>query len=552
MIDDEVRRLRSCIRDLVALSALPAVWVGRSAEDILGGLLDVVRSMLRLELVYVRLALEDEATVLERASGARTDLARQGAAIGRALTGRLTGAEGDVADVVSPLDGRPLRAVSLPFTVGAQPGLLIAADGRRDFPTDTDRLLLSVAVNQGAVALQGARLLADNARLAHEARETNRMKDEFLATLSHELRTPLNAILAWTRLLRSTTLNAATTARGVDTIERNAYTQAQLVEDLLDLSRIVSGKLSVELLPVALPALVDAAVDAVAATADAKRVRLERRVEDTVGLVLGDASRLQQVLGNLLSNAVKFTPSGGRIDVVLQLRGTEAEIVVSDTGQGIEPRFLPEVFDRFRQADASTTRRSTGLGLGLAIVRHLVEAHGGRVFAASEGPGRGAQFTVVLPLAVLDTPVLRAAGLPLSSVAVSLDDLHVLLVDDDVASLDVLALVLRRCGARVTAATSVTEALDVVVSDPPDAVVSDIGMPERDGYALIGELRRVDEVAGRRTPALALTAYAGLANGQRVLAAGFDVHLPKPTDPFRIAHQVRSLVSERRARRQAS
>ena len=552
MTDDEVRRLRSCIRDLVALSALPAVWVGRNADDILGGLLDVVRSMLRLELVYVRLAAEDGATALERASGARTDLAHQGVAIGRALTPRLTEGAGDVADVTSPLDGRPLRAVGLAFAVGAQPGLLIAADGRRDFPTDTDRLLLSVAVNQGAIALQSARLLADNARLAREARETNRMKDEFLATLSHELRTPLNAILAWTRLLRSTTLDPATTARGVDTIERNAYTQAQLVEDLLDLSRIVSGKLSVELLPVALPAIVDAAVDAVAATADAKRVRLERRVEDTVGLMFGDASRLQQVLGNLLSNAVKFTPAGGRVDVVLRRRGTEAEIVVSDTGQGIEPRFLSQVFDRFRQADASTTRRSTGLGLGLAIVRHLVEAHGGRVFVESEGPGRGAQFTVVLPLAALDTPAPPPVESPASSVAVRLDDLHVLLVDDDVASLEVLAFVLRRCGARVTAATSVTDALDVMVGDPPDAVVSDIGMPERDGYALIEELRRADAATGRRTPALALTAYAGLANGQRVLAAGFDVHLPKPTDPFRIAHQVRSLVGDPRAGRHAS
>jgi PAS domain S-box-containing protein len=384
----------------------------------------------------------------------------------------------------------------------------------------------------------------DNSRLYREAQNANRMKDEFLATLSHELRTPLNAIVGWTQLLRVGALDKAEAQRAIETIDRNARAQAQLIEDILDVSRIISGKLQLEMGPVDLGPVVLAAVDAIRPGAEAKQIVIEKDLASGV-VVAGDPDRLQQVFWNLLSNATKFTPRGGRLQVRLARANGQAEVTVVDTGAGIEPEFLPHVFERFRQADASSTRAHRGLGLGLAIVRHLTELHGGTVHATSAGRDQGSTFTVVFPLAGLDLPAAPSRGAGDAADSVALDGIKVVVVDDEPDGRDVIEATLSRLGARVLTASSSRDAMDLISREHPDVLVADIEMPIMDGYALLRWLRSQPPAEGGETPALALTGYARAEDRRNALAAGFQAHLTKPVRPEDVARTVRRLAQAR-------
>jgi signal transduction histidine kinase len=385
-------------------------------------------------------------------------------------------------------------------------------------------------------------------RARDAAEEANRAKDEFLAVVSHELRTPLTPILSWTRMLRARTLDTRAETRAFEVIERNARSQAQLIDDLLDVSRIIAGKVRLDMQQLELRPLVDAAVEAVRPAAEAKDIRLQVLADPRAGAVSGDPERLQQVFWNLLSNAIKFTAKGGRVQVHLQRVNSHIEVAVGDTGQGIRPEFLPYVFDRFRQADSSTTRRHGGLGLGLAIVRHIVELHGGRVRADSAGEGQGATFTVELPIALLHAPASadrvhpKAGGQVRFAPSPVLRGLRILVVDDEPDTLETVATLLAQCGADVISADTASEGLERVREWRPDLLVSDIGMPGQDGYALIRNVRALPAEQGGNTLALALTAYARVEDRLKVLSAGFQMHVPKPIEPAELIALVASLA----------
>ncbi|PYQ06640.1 MAG: hypothetical protein DMF83_11880 [Acidobacteria bacterium] len=403
-----------------------------------------------------------------------------------------------------------------------------------------ERLVVGLAA-QAAVAM-------DNARLYRQAQEANRMKDEFLATLSHELRTPMNAIMGWAQLLREGKLDAATTARAVQTIDRNARVQTQLISDILDVSRIVSGKLRLDVRPVELVRAVEAALDTIRPAAEARDIDVQTALDAGAGLVSGDADRLQQVVWNLLSNAIKFTPSGGRVHVRLVRIEPHVQLTVQDSGIGIDRDFLPHVFERFRQGDSSSTRPHGGLGLGLALVRDLVELHGGTVQASSAGRDQGATFTVKLPVIgavrppAPELPPAAPESATMAALAGSLRGVNVLLVDDEADARDLFKAVLEGSGARVTAVGSGAEAYSSFTTSPPDVVVSDIEMPEENGYDLIRRLRGLPEERGGRIPAAALTAYARAEDRIRALRAGFQHHVTKPVQPAELVAVVASLV----------
>ncbi|MEH1975320.1 MAG: response regulator [Nostoc sp.] len=370
-----------------------------------------------------------------------------------------------------------------------------------------------------------------------QAQQANRIKDEFLAVLSHELRSPLNPILGWARILQKNHQDAAKTQYALETIERNAKLQAQLIEDLLDVSRILQGKLSLNTVPVGLTFTIKAALETVRLAAEAKSIQIQTIFEPNVGQVLGDSSRLQQVVWNLLSNAIKFTSQGGRVEVRLETIKDEVDthsaeytqITVSDTGRGISGDFLPYVFDYFRQADGTTTRKFGGLGLGLAIVRHLVELHGGTVQADSPGEGQGAVFTVKLPpIAASKLNQVNTADRDRSDL--NLNGLQALLVDDDRDSREFIAFVLEQYGAQVTEADSAHDALNNLMQTKFDLLISDIGMPDMDGYTLIRQIRKQSPDRGGEIPAIALTAYAGEIDRQQALTAGFQQHISKPIE----------------------
>ena len=371
----------------------------------------------------------------------------------------------------------------------------------------------------------------ERAELLVREREANRLKDEFLATLSHELRTPLNAILGWTRLLRGKALPTDTIDSALEKVERNAQMQARLVEDLLEVSRITTGKLRLDMRPFDMAVLTRTAVESIRPTAEARGVTIERTAEPSTMPTIGDPDRLQQVVWNLLSNAVKFTPAGGRVTVTARRLGTVDEITVADTGAGIDPAFLPNVFDTFRQADASATRAHGGLGLGLSIVRHLVEVHGGSVTAGSEGLGRGAAFTVRLPVRSATAARSQPSEVPVDALIVRdlLRGVRTVVVDDDVDTRELLASVLTTAGAEVRAAGSADEALALCRVERPEVLVSDIAMPSRDGYSLMEELRASPDM--QPGLAIALSAYASSADHSRSAAAGFHEHVAKPVDP---------------------
>jgi PAS domain S-box-containing protein len=394
-----------------------------------------------------------------------------------------------------------------------------------------------------------ASLAVENARLYRQAQEANRIKDEFLATLSHELRTPLTAILGWASMLAAGSLGAQEATRAVAAIERNARAQRQIVEDVLDVSRIITGKLRLEMRPVELRALVQDAVESVRPAAEAKGVYLSTLLAPEAGEVTGDPDRLQQVMWNLLSNAVKFTPAGGRVEVELRRDGRHASLRVGDTGEGIDPGFLPHVFDRFRQADMGTTRKHGGLGLGLAIVRHLVELHGGEVRAESAGRGFGSAFTLRLPLrpparvqVPSPPPAQKAAPAASAAGAATLAGTRVLLVEDEEDARSMLKALLESLGAAVGAVGSAAEAWETLEGAGCDVLLSDIGMPDEDGYSLIGRVRRHGAARVKETPAVALTAYARDDDRARALAAGFDAYLPKPVEPSELLAVLAGLV----------
>jgi PAS domain S-box-containing protein len=381
-----------------------------------------------------------------------------------------------------------------------------------------------------------------------QAEGANRAKDEFLATLSHELRTPLNAIVGWTRMLLDGTLDEATSRRALQIIDRNAHTQVQLVEDILDVSRIITGKLSLDVRPVDLGAVIGMVLESASPAAEAKQIRLWSTLAPSARDTSGDPKRLQQIIWNLISNALRFTPQGGSIGVELNECGTNAVCIkVTDTGAGIAPEFLPHLFERFSQADSSTTRQHGGLGLGLAIVRHLAELHGGTVRAESQGRGMGATFTVELPKLTVDRAMDAAAKTAGDSVAshALLSDCRVLLVEDEPDARELIATILTKAGAAVETAISVDQAMAAIERTPPDVLLSDIGLVGDDGYALIRQVRAREIDTQRRLPAAAVTAYARQEDRERALDAGFDGYVAKPVDPDVMVATIRTLWKAR-------
>jgi signal transduction histidine kinase/CheY-like chemotaxis protein len=385
-------------------------------------------------------------------------------------------------------------------------------------------------------------LLVRAERARAEAEAANRIKDEFLATLSHELRTPLTSLLGWSSVLREAKRDEKVLSQGLDAIDRNARVQAQLIDDLLDVSRIVSGKLNLDVRPLDLHSVTRAAINVVRPAADAKNITLDYWAEPGLGAISADSGRLHQIVWNLLSNAVKFTPQGGKITIRIQQERSHAKVTVQDTGQGIEAEFLPRVFDRFRQADSSTTRSFGGLGLGLAIVRHLVELHGGTVSAESEGVGKGATFTATFPL-LKDRAEPVSPGAELSSTEVrSLDGLRVLLVDDEPEAREIISTVIGRTGAEVKTCISASDALMKMAEWRPDVILSDIAMPEEDGYSFIGKVRSLPREKGGETPAAALSAYARDEDRMQALAAGYQMHIAKPIGASQLVTMVAKLA----------
>jgi signal transduction histidine kinase/CheY-like chemotaxis protein len=387
-------------------------------------------------------------------------------------------------------------------------------------------------------------LLLRAERARNEAEAANRIKDEFLATLSHELRTPLTSLLGWSSVLREARRDEKVLNQGLDAIDRNARVQAQLIDDLLDVSRIVSGKLHLDVRPLDIGSVTRAAINVVQPAADAKGITLEYRADPGLGAISADSARLQQIIWNLLSNAVKFTPHGGQINIFVGRDEGNATVTVSDTGQGIAPEFLPRVFDRFRQADSSTTRSFGGLGLGLAIVRHLVELHGGTVSAHSDGAGKGATFSASFPLltdrsgpiAVMQSGEIHASELR------SLDGLRVLLVDDELETREIISTVVERTGAEVKSCLSAREALTELIAWRPHVILSDIGMPDEDGYSFINRVRLLSQDEGGTTPAAALTAYARDEDRKQALDAGYQMHIAKPIGAGQLVNMIAKLA----------
>jgi signal transduction histidine kinase/CheY-like chemotaxis protein len=380
-----------------------------------------------------------------------------------------------------------------------------------------------------------------------EAEKANRLKDEFLATLSHELRTPLNAVIGWSRMLNSGRLDPETSLHAQEVIARNAAAQKQIIEDILDVSRVITGKLQLHLRPVDLATVVHAALDAVRPAMEAKEIRIETKIESNLRAISGDPDRLQQVVWNILSNAAKFTPTSGEVHISVRQSGTHALIQVKDNGPGIDPAFLPYVFERFRQADGSTTRTHGGLGLGLAIVRHLVELHGGTIAVENRAEGQGAIFTISLPLPTgfLQIEVLDRANAAFGARQAeqpNLEGLNILIVDDEPDALDVITVELVQYGANVTGVSNAEEALKLLEQRSFDLLVSDIGLPKMDGYELIRRIRKQEEGREKRIPAVALTAYARVQDRMQAILAGFSTHVAKPIEANELVTVVASLA----------
>ena len=436
---------------------------------------------------------------------------------------------------VGPDDGlRPQSSMAIPMSVmGRIIGTIEVQSYKGDAYRRQHATAMEMAANLTAVAIENIRLLKLERGAKESAEESNRLKDEFLATVSHELRTPLTAILGWSRLLESGALSGPAELQAIDTIWRNAKAQAQIIDDILDVSRIITGNLYMDLHPVDLAPVIENAVNVVRPTADAKGIKIECELDHVPAVVSGDANRLQQVVWNLLSNAVKFTNSGGRVNVSLLQESSSVILSVRDTGQGIRREFLPYVFDRFRQADSTTTRQHGGLGLGLAIARHLIEIHGGTITAESEGAGKGATFVITLPSmesAANQEEFQTAANGRQTKATMLLSGVCVLVVDDDEDTLQLMATALSSRQAKVVAVTSAGEAIRAIEINRPDVLISDIAMPGEDGYGLIERIRTMEQDYAAPIPAVAITAYAKEEDRERALSSGFQLYLAKPVE----------------------
>ncbi len=460
---------------------------------------------------------------------------------------------GQVGILVGPDNGlRPQSSLVAPLaTMGRIVGTVEVQSYENHAYREEHVTAMKMAANLAAVAIENMRLLRFETRAREAAEEASRLKDEFLATLSHELRTPLTAILGWSSMLKDSRLDEKTFKTAVEIVERNARAQQQIVDDILDVSRIITGHLRFDAAPTDLRGVVEAAVDTVRHAASAKSITLRPEFEPGVGPVMGDPRRLQQVFWNLLSNAVKFTPIGGDVRLSVGRAGAYARIVVTDNGPGISPNFLPYVFDRFRQGDQSTTRVHGGLGLGLSIVRHLVELHGGSVRVESGGEGEGSTFTVELPLvrnAEVGPSEEGQAEEKFSSrnaQSAILKGMSVLVVDDEPDALGLLKTLLEMKGARVTAVGSAEAAWGELAGDWPDLLLCDIGMPGEDGYQFIRRVRALGIERGRPLPSVALTAYAGEADRALALEAGFQLHVSKPVEPAALINVIADLTGRK-------
>jgi PAS domain S-box-containing protein len=532
-----------------------------SADLLMRELLTRVRTALASDTATILLLTEDGAHLRPVSSDGLREAVAEDLEIplGHSVAGRLAVSDSGLIfpdltkeEVRSPfIRDRVKSLVGAPLRVGGRLiGVVHVGSSAPRHYTEDDLRLLRLVGERMAFAIERARLHEAEGAARREAEAANRAKDEFLATVSHELRQPLHAILGWSHTVRAGKYDEATVIQALEVIERNAKLQESLIGDLLDVSRIVTGKLQLDVQPVDLRAVIGTAVDVVRPAASAKGVNLEVTLDPLASLVSGDADRLQQVLWNLFSNAVKFTPKGGRIEVRLQRVDSQAELAVSDTGEGISPELLPHVFERFRQAERAGARAREGLGLGLSIVRHLVELHGGSVRADSPGPGRGATFTVRLPLMAVQVPVggTQERGRAADALPPVLSAGRVLVVDDEANAREMLRTVLESSGAVVTLAASAEEALEALERERPQILVSDIAMPGEDGYAFIRKVRALPPERGGTIPAVAVTAHARAEDRTRALVAGFQLHVPKPVDAAELVTVVASLLGRGSAR----
>lgn len=554
-MDAEVDARRTALLGELARSIITALELDPILQMVAAG----ARELCRSDLAAIALREHDTGVMVvrHRAGDRRQEDARVLVLPGRGAGGLVLAAGQPVRSDASrdprfAADAEYLAAVArekvvammvVPIVIGAQVEGLLSVDNRTGQPfSDHDEAILRQLADHAAIAIRNAQLLAAAQRARDEAEAANRMKDDFLATLSHELRTPLNAVLGWAVTLRTARLDGAAAGRALEAIERNARVQSQLIEDLLDISRIVNGKLRLDVRPVDLRAVVEAALDAVRPAARGKSIELVAALQ--AAAVQGDPDRLQQVVWNVLSNAIKFTPRGGRIDVGLADASGSVEVTVRDTGQGIPPGLLPFVFDRFRQADSSSTRSQTGLGIGLALVKSLAELHGGSVQAESAGVGHGATFRLRFP--ALASPTGLESRQPRRALApgpvASLAGVRILVVEDDRDSRELVGVALARGGAEVRAAAGADDALATLVGWRADVIVTDIEMPEEDGYSLLRRVRALPEARGAGVPVVALTAHGGADDGARLPAAGFQVYVPKPVEPAELVALLAGIV----------
>ena len=539
-------------------------WAQMSLEDLLLSSVKAIRSILNADSAGIMLSEPNGDLIIRATDGLDVDLVGSVVPAGTGFSGLIATQrrplmmDGDLPSSVftNLIHERGIKAVSgVPLLVDKRLlGVLCVAMREAPSSSDDDLRFMTLVGDRLALAIERISLyqLERNARA--QAEEANRLKDQFLATVSHELRTPLNAILGWARMLTSGRIDEQTSRHALEVIERNARTQAQLIDDLLDVSRIISGKLRLNIAPVEPVVIVGLAIDAVRPAAEAKEIELQTNFDPETGTIPGDPDRIQQIIWNLLSNAIKFTPNGGRVSVEVVREDSHIEFIVTDSGQGISAEFLPFVFERFRQADSTATRLHGGLGLGLAIVRHLAELHGGVVHADSEGPEMGATFRVKLPIQLQRTSATRTEddtqstsepAHPSFECPDSLQGLGILIVDDEPDALGLMKTVLQHCGARPRTAESATEALELIKVEAPDVVISDIEMPNQDGYSLIRTIRALPLRDAHQILAIALTAHANEADRQLALAAGFQIHIRKPVDPAELVDSIATLLEQR-------
>ena len=551
-----------------------SLWQIQTLNDGLGSMLDATMELLNADKGNVQI-FDEESRVLRILSQRGFDaefleLFREvstddDTACGRALR---TGERVVIEDVESedsyapfrPIaraaDYRAVQSTPLIGRNGTPLGMLSTHFRSVHRPSEQDLRRLDLYIRQAADFIERCRteqqlekLLEREKRMRAAAEGANRIKDEFLATVSHELRTPLNAILGWATMIRNGKLDASTAARAIETIERNAKSQAQLIEDLLDVSRIISGKMRLDIKPILLTSIVKSAMDSIRPAAEAKNIRFELVIDPRADRMRADEARIQQIIWNLLSNSVKFTPAGGSVQIRISCNDSTTELAISDTGEGISAEFLPHVFNRFEQADGSRTRRHGGLGLGLAITRHLVEMHGGTIVAESDGIGLGSTFTIKMPVAAVtnaaanDLPITKTLD-PSEPEPPNLAGLKILAIDDLHDARELLRTVLEQYGADVTTASSAREGLQVIAGWRPSLIVCDIGMPDEDGYSFIRKVRGLDPERGGKTPAIALTGYVRVEDRMFALEAGYQMFVPKPVEAIELGKIVATLVGK--------